>query len=548
MEDAATPPAWVRKRDGRLEPFDADKISRALFAASESLGRPDAFLARELADGVVHFLAAEAESETPQTAQVAELVEKVVRELGQPALAAAFTEHGVRRVRNGRPIADAPRAAGELVLRFAAGTPPDEVLSACVRGYTLQTVFARDLVAAHNDGLLTLTGLDAPGELAGCVLGPPGEDGLLAAVEKARRFTGGLLVLDGPEYLPCFHGPDGERRIADFARNLSLALRLARLDAAANLNCAVPPSWAGDLAEGPLFADRPSPAPDRLARLADALLAECLRREVEVGRVRIDWHLSEADFRPEAADRLTAAARPASTGSPIGFVFDRPRRSVRLAAGVDRRHPAALLTVGLNLPRLAEQPGVRRDPSQFLKKLGSLARLALSAAVQKRDYLRRREAIPGAPEVTSGFLLDRARLVAAPFGLDAVVRRFTGRGLITGGAALDLGKRVVQTLREVLKLDGGRTQLAACLDGPDDFHLVDALTVARAAGPKPWDAAAPMKHQLRAAGALHAVAEGGTEALFLPQDSPLTAEAIVHWLRLAWKQGDVGRIQFVQAG
>ena len=51
------PPAWVREhRDGQFVPFDADKISRALFAASESLGRTDAFLARELADGVVRFL------------------------------------------------------------------------------------------------------------------------------------------------------------------------------------------------------------------------------------------------------------------------------------------------------------------------------------------------------------------------------------------------------------------------------------------------------------------------------------------------------------
>ena len=35
-------PAWVRKRDGRVVPFEADKISRALFAVTESLGRPDA--------------------------------------------------------------------------------------------------------------------------------------------------------------------------------------------------------------------------------------------------------------------------------------------------------------------------------------------------------------------------------------------------------------------------------------------------------------------------------------------------------------------------
>ena len=42
------PPAWIHKRDGRLVPFEADKISRALFAATESLGQPNAFLAREL--------------------------------------------------------------------------------------------------------------------------------------------------------------------------------------------------------------------------------------------------------------------------------------------------------------------------------------------------------------------------------------------------------------------------------------------------------------------------------------------------------------------
>src|SRR5215469_3633244 len=93
------PPAWVSKRDGQLEPFEADKISRALFAAGEELGRPDAFLARELADGVVHFLIVESEGATPTTEQIAELVVKVVRELGQPALAEAFARFGEERRR-----------------------------------------------------------------------------------------------------------------------------------------------------------------------------------------------------------------------------------------------------------------------------------------------------------------------------------------------------------------------------------------------------------------------------------------------------------------
>ncbi len=88
-----TPPAacpeWVAKRDGQVVPFEADKICRSLFAAAESLGQSDPFLARELTDSIMHFLTAEIEDAVPSTSQIAEIVIKVVRELGHPALAIA---------------------------------------------------------------------------------------------------------------------------------------------------------------------------------------------------------------------------------------------------------------------------------------------------------------------------------------------------------------------------------------------------------------------------------------------------------------------------
>src|SRR2546425_864204 len=40
-------PQYVKKDDGRLEPFDGDRICQALFAATEARGQPDAFLARD---------------------------------------------------------------------------------------------------------------------------------------------------------------------------------------------------------------------------------------------------------------------------------------------------------------------------------------------------------------------------------------------------------------------------------------------------------------------------------------------------------------------
>jgi ribonucleoside-triphosphate reductase len=110
-EPNAALPAWIAKRDGRLEPFDADRIVQALFDASESLGSPDAFLARELTDAVLHFFRPDPPDAIPTTDQVVEQVVKVVRELGQPALAQAFAarrEHG----RAGGRAAPGPTIAG----------------------------------------------------------------------------------------------------------------------------------------------------------------------------------------------------------------------------------------------------------------------------------------------------------------------------------------------------------------------------------------------------------------------------------------------------
>src|SRR5262245_54204545 len=75
MAEALTLPAWVSRRAGRLEPFEPDRICRGLFAALADLGRPDAFLARELTDGVLHFLAGEFDA-PPAAAELAEFVAK----------------------------------------------------------------------------------------------------------------------------------------------------------------------------------------------------------------------------------------------------------------------------------------------------------------------------------------------------------------------------------------------------------------------------------------------------------------------------------------
>lgn len=441
------PPARVRDRDGRAVAFDADRVCQALFAATAALGRPDALRARELGDSAVHFLAQEYEGQEPTTAQVAEVVAKVLRQLGHAELARAYEARGG---------AD------------AAGPSP----------------YSPDLADAVARGLLHLDDAD---RLAAGVLGPPGHE----APPAAR------LVSDGPD---------------------------GRADAV-NLNTAAPPSHAVALAQGPLFAAAAAPAAEPRGARAEAMLDQ-------LGPTRVTWHVSEDDFTDPGRDRLARAA--ARLG--VTFAFDRPRRPVALGCGLDRDHPAALLVAGLGLPALAAQPGLLADRDRFLHRLGSLVRLALSAAVQKRARLRQRLG----EAVTRGFLLDRARLVAVPVGLDEVVRQFTSWGLANGGESLELGAAIVRRIREVLR-DGGRALgLTACVDGPSSFALAGRPERPTIAGLTPWDEGASVASQLRAAGALHA-GEAGVAAVFAP---PGAAASV---LEQAWRQGDIARLRLLSA-
>jgi hypothetical protein len=522
MEHSQPAPEWVSKRDGRLVPFDADKICRSIFTATEALGRPDAFTARELTDGVLHFVGEEAEDGPLSTAQIAELVMKVVRELGHPALAQAYAaaQSKTTRKRTTEPIPP-------------AGTKDRQSSDIDLADYALREVFAPELVSAHGAGLITLTGLHAPLELAGWVLETPHHGKVFEAVQKARRVAGTFIAVDGPEYLVSRSEP--AISVDDLIGELGVGLQATGLRVMLNLGCATPPTWAGDLADGPLFAAQRSatvspPAP----QILEQLLGIASIRE----QVRIDWHLGDSALSDDAW--LLALSRHVLAGAPLTFAFDRPRQPVPLAEGIDRDHPAALLTVGLNLPRLAEQlhrrqttPG-RGDPAVFLEKLGSLARLALSAGVQKRAFLRR--ANRGWP----AFLLDRARLVVTPLGLDAVVRQLIGEPICASSAALELGRQIVQRLAKVLARDGRSSHLDVCLDGTAYLLAAEGDQIA---GVMPWDASASPKVQLRCAGQLQPPGGAGTVTLLLPKHPATTPEELVELLRQAWKT-EITRLRF----
>src|SRR5262249_11612858 len=163
-------PETVCHPDGRSEPFEPERITRSLFAAAECVGDADAFLAQELTEGVLHFLTAEASGPTTSPAQIADVVTRVVRELGRPAIARAYEQRGAVARDARKPAEVFPEwfnpSLGATGVAFQAA-------ATALSDFSLANLYPRDLVFAHREGLIRLTGLDAPLELVAMALAVP---------------------------------------------------------------------------------------------------------------------------------------------------------------------------------------------------------------------------------------------------------------------------------------------------------------------------------------------------------------------------------------
>ena len=93
----------IRKRDGRLVPFERGKIAEAIFRAAQAVGGEDRFLADQLA-GVVEARVAARVKGVPTIEDVQDAVEKVLIEAGHARTAKTFILYRERRseVRAGR--------------------------------------------------------------------------------------------------------------------------------------------------------------------------------------------------------------------------------------------------------------------------------------------------------------------------------------------------------------------------------------------------------------------------------------------------------------
>jgi anaerobic ribonucleoside-triphosphate reductase len=82
---------FVRKRDGRLEPFDQKRITNAILKAAKAVGGKDSELAQRLSNQVVaHLTERFGEDGVPMVEEIQDLVEKVLIEGGHARTAKAY--------------------------------------------------------------------------------------------------------------------------------------------------------------------------------------------------------------------------------------------------------------------------------------------------------------------------------------------------------------------------------------------------------------------------------------------------------------------------
>ena len=81
----------MRKRDGRLEEFDSNRITNAIWKAARAVGGKDKELAKRLSDQVVKMLEQRfGEDGVPTVEEIQDMVEKVLIENGHAKTAKAY--------------------------------------------------------------------------------------------------------------------------------------------------------------------------------------------------------------------------------------------------------------------------------------------------------------------------------------------------------------------------------------------------------------------------------------------------------------------------
>lgn len=157
----------ITKRDGRVEAFDKEKITKAIFKAATACGGNDESLAAELTEKVIRLADQKYGSKTPDVEGIQDLVEKVLIEEGHARTAKAYILYREKR-RSAREINALVGATinmfGDYLGDRDWGIKENANMQKSVNGlnnyvretftkkYWLHEVYPDDVRAAHENG------------------------------------------------------------------------------------------------------------------------------------------------------------------------------------------------------------------------------------------------------------------------------------------------------------------------------------------------------------------------------------------------------------
>ena len=478
--DAPPLPAWIMKKDGRIVPFQEDHICKDLYETGVMLGKPDPFLARELADATSYFLASENPGATLKQEDVIFAVTRTVREFGHPDIALKYPEFAYK--------VEFGQGSVEVETELFPGRNV-KTLQEFNRDKMLNSVLTPDLAAGIQEGWIQMEGISFPdGLLAASWVK---EDWLDMVLQSPKEFISGIKNLaakqihfEGAEYL-ALEQPRIDKKLLKTALSvMDVCLETTGNMGVLHLNFPSAPSWFQGLNYSPLFQPEMQSNKEKALLLTRAFIDAWI--EASPKRLKMHWHQIgdiDANLKP-VFDYLSqnthnwAFSRLAKSG--LNYLSNKSDRNV-------------LDKMSLRLDKLAKACMRKGILHKFGGRLPSLVRLGISAGIQKRAFIRkieieRRQNEEMKVNLGAGFLLEKARLIIAPKGLPELLENiFPGKSLVDDEVTLYV-KNVLSVLKETVRSEEIKGFIPISIDLSHLLEVkeskIKALVEAQSGGPK----------------------------------------------------------------
>lgn len=169
----------IRKRDGRVVPFDAIKITEAIFKAATAVGGSDRGIAENLTNQVIKSLQKKAHSAIiPTVEEVQDEVEVSLIENGHARTAKAYILYRDRRTRIRDGKSELMDVVKDILIETSrenaniSNSPSAKMLqiaSAASKQYYLSNLIPEEYAQAHEDGTMHIHDLDYYSKTLNCL-------------------------------------------------------------------------------------------------------------------------------------------------------------------------------------------------------------------------------------------------------------------------------------------------------------------------------------------------------------------------------------------